>query len=44
MDKAGIEGTQLFDLSFKTGVLLTLFAVVSLLLAQILFVYIRKKL
>ena len=44
MDKAGQEGEELIDLSFKRGMLLTLLAVVALLLAQILFVYIKKRL
>ena len=44
MDKAGLEGEELIDLSFKRGVLLTLFAVVALLLTQTLFFYIKKKL
>ena len=44
MDKVGQEGEELIDLSFKRGMLLTLFAVLALLLAQILFVYIKKRL
>jgi hypothetical protein len=44
MDKAGKEGEELIDLSFKRGVLLTLLAVVALLLAQVLFIYVKKRL
>ena len=44
MDKAGQEGEALIDLSFKRGVLLTLFAVAALFLAQLAFVYLKKRL
>ena len=44
MDKAGQEGEELIDLSFKRGMLLTLFAVVALLLAQIMYALIKRKL
>ena len=44
MDQAGQQGEELIDLSFKRGALVTLLAVVALLLAQILFVYIKRKL
>lgn len=43
MDKAGQEGEELIDLSFKRGMLLTLFAVVALLLAQIMYALIKRK-
>jgi hypothetical protein len=44
MDQAGRQGEQLIDLSFKRGMLLTLFAVVCLLVAQLIFLNIRKRL
>jgi len=44
MDKAGKEGEELIDLSFKRGALLTLLAVVALLLAQILFIFVKRNL
>lgn len=44
MDKARQEGEELIDLSFKRGMLLTLFAVVALLLAQIMYALIKRKL
>lgn len=44
MDQAGKEGEALIDLSFKRGMLLTLFAVAALFFAQVLFVYFKRKL
>lgn len=44
MDQAGKEGEALIDLSFKRGMLLTLFAVTALFFAQVLFVYFKRKL
>ena len=44
MDKAGQEGEELIDLSFKRGMLLVLFAVIALLLAQIMYSLIKRKL
>ena len=43
MDKAGQESEKIIDLSFKRGMLLTMLAVVSLLLAQVLFIYVKKR-
>jgi hypothetical protein len=43
MDKAGQEGEELIDLSFKRGMLLTLFAVIALLVAQVVFIRIKKR-
>jgi hypothetical protein len=44
MDKAGQEGEELIDLSFKRGMLLTLFAVAAFLAAHLLFACVKKKL
>ncbi|WP_372682634.1 hypothetical protein [Desulfosarcina sp.] len=44
MDQAGKEGEELINLSFKRGMLLTLFAMVALLFAQIIFIYVKNKL
>ena len=44
MDQAGKEGEELINLSFKRGILLTLFAMVALLFVQIIFIYVKKKL